>query len=313
VVGACAAALHYFNPGNNGGLSDFSVLWYGSKLLLAGVNPYEAIGPGLLVDLPWPLRYPAPALIAVAPLTLLPLGIASAAFVFISAALLAFGATCGGWYRLPLFASIPFLNAARVGQPSILITAAFFLPAINLIAALKPQASLPVVISSAKPKAWWYAVIGSVILGGLSFLVFPHWATEWLHILEQGGDFRPAILMPGGFLIALVLIRWRSEVSWLLFASACMPQTRYPYNALILLVVAATYHEGAALSLISSAGWLAAYGSLQTTRTRQAEIVMEAVLVGCCYLPAVLVILRRRSVDRGPFWLEAIRSRRGFR
>jgi hypothetical protein len=88
-----------------------------------------------------------------------------------------------------------------------------------------------------------------------------------------------------------------------------MPQTWYPYNALILLVVAYTYREACVLSLVSSAAWLIAYAFfVGEWRSEQTQRVLTLVLIGFCYLPAVIVVLRRPNHGTPPIWLKRFRS-----
>ena len=64
------------------------------------------------------MYYPAPALVTVIPFAILSVETAGAAFIFVSAALLAYGITSDGWYRLPVIASIPFMKGMiPIGRP----------------------------------------------------------------------------------------------------------------------------------------------------------------------------------------------------
>jgi len=310
-AGLVAAALHYFRAGGHGGLSDFSLLWYGSKLLSEGRNPYELIGPHLPINLPSNLYYPAPALIGVMPLVLFPVEVAGAVFVFISASLLAYAITADGWFRIPLLLSVSFFTAARLGQWSMLFTAAFFLPALGFFAIAKPQSSLPVLVASTTRRTLIFAIAGTIVLTAIAFLILPSWVSSWLGQVGSSEFFRAPILSIQGAFIALVLLRWRRAESWLVFSSACLPQTWYPYNALILMVVASTYREASALSLVASAGWLAAYalapGDLRSPETQS---MFRGVLIGLCYLPATILILRRDNSGPMPVWITAVRKLR---
>ena len=84
-----------------------------------------------------------------------------------------------------------------------------------------------------------------------------------------------------------------------------MPQTWYPYNALILLVVAATYREACVLSLISSAGWFVTYGFFAGEwRSAETQLVMQYALILFGYFPATFVVLRRPNSGPSPLWLQ---------
>ncbi|HEY0241954.1 MAG TPA: hypothetical protein VGC52_04770 [Gemmatimonadaceae bacterium] len=306
-IGLCGAGLHYFKPGPDGGLSDFSGLWYGADVLLGGGNPYEMIGPGERIDLPSNLYYPAPALVAVMPFLLFQADVAGTLFVFLSAALLAFGMTADGWYRIPMLVSVPFLTAARLGQWSTLMTAAVFLPALAFFSIAKPQASLPVLAGSKSRLTWLFAVAGALMMVALSFALLPSWLVAWTAEVAGSDYFSAPILSAGGVFIALVLFRWRRPEAWLVLMSACLPQTWYPYNALILLVVAATYREACVLSLVSSFAWIAAYyyapGEI---RSEETQAMFRNVFIASGYLPATIAVLRRKNERPSPVWLRAV-------
>jgi hypothetical protein len=54
VLAAMASAVNYFRAAEKGGISDFTPLWYGARMLLHGQNPYLLIGPHHLIDTPTP-------------------------------------------------------------------------------------------------------------------------------------------------------------------------------------------------------------------------------------------------------------------
>lgn len=311
LIASIAASMQYFVPAGGRSPSDFSPLWHGAKALLAGQDPYALIGPEKTLDLPSAVNYPAPALLLVSPLTVFPEILAGTLFVFISSALLAFGATRAGWQLLPIFPSIVFMTSARIAQWSILMTAVVFIPLLGFIGIAKPTASFPAIASSSRRSALVAAAAGFVVLVGASLLIAPSWPARWWAVVQDVDYFQPPILTLRGAAIALVLLRWRREEAWLVFLAACMPQTWYPYNGLMLLAVARTYREACFLSLLSSAGWLVCYqyfvGGFRSEETRFA---MQSCLIAVGYLPAVLLVLGRPNIGPGPAWLEWISSRR---
>jgi hypothetical protein len=309
IIAVTAASMHWFRGGVSGGASDFSMLWYGAKALLAGDNPYALIGPGRQIDLPSTLFYPAPALAAVIPFTVIPYEIAGALFVLISAWLLAFGATKDGWQLLPIFPSVVFLSTARLGQWSILITASLFIPSLAFFAIAKPQGFLPVILSSRKRGTWIASAIGAIALLAISFMLFPHWVEAWWAQLGTTDYFSAPIASWRGIAIATLILRWRRSDAWLVLVAACMPQTWYPYNGLILLCVATTYREASVLSLLSSAGWFAAFLFLSAGfRSPETRVGFESILIALGYLPATILVLRRSNTGPGPAWLERLRK-----
>src|SRR5215203_5787581 len=193
-IGVIAAIVHFMAAANSGGLSDFSSVWFGSSVLRAGENPYLLIGPQRTIGLPWPMYYPVPALIAVMPLTVFSFPIASAIFVFASAALLGFGATRDGWQLLPMFPSIGFLTSAQTGQWSIITTAAVFLPWLAALSAAKPPAALPVLGSTTERSTFIAALAGGIVLVALSFALFPGWIGFWIDSVQGVKDYQSPIL-----------------------------------------------------------------------------------------------------------------------
>lgn len=314
VIGSLAALLNYFRAAEKGGFSDFTSLWYGARMLLEGRDPYQLIGPDKLVHMPTPVFYPVPAFVTVMPLTLVSFHVAGAIFIFISAVLLAWGATQDGWHRLPIFPSVAFLTSAQLGQWSILMTAALFIPSVALIAAAKPQSSAAIVGSSASRLSLLASLVGGVVLVGFSFVLMPHWFTEWRQMVGSTAYFVAPIARTGGIAIALVLLRWRRSDAWLVLIAACLPQTWYPYNGLLLLSVAETYREACALSLFSSAVWMVVYllipGEMRTDQTRE---FWGTLLVASSYLPATLLVLRRPNEGPSPWWLSTFRSLKGLK
>lgn len=310
-IAVAAAAMHYFGPSPSGP-SDFTALWHGARALLERADPYALIGPGKSIDLSSPLYYPAPALVAVAPLTILRQEIASTLFVSVSAWLLAFGATRNGWQLLPLFPSVAFMTSARLGQWSIIMTAALFIPQLAFLSAAKPQASLPVLASSERKTTWIAAVAGAIVLCGLSFFLFPGWPSSWIHGLRQSEYFTPPLFTLAGIPIALVLLKWRRSEAWLVFTAACLPQTWYPYNGLILLAVAGTFMEASLLSLTASLGALYAYAFLPGEwRSEERRVAFQNVLIAFSYLPATIAVLKKPSPAQEPVWLRTVRGLAG--
>lgn len=113
---------------------------------------------------------------------------------------------------------------------------------------------------------------------------------------------RPPLTQTGGFLIPLVLLRWRRKEAWLIMAMALLPASWGWYNVVALITVAATWHEAIALSALSTAGSLISgfipMGDLDTFYR-----VTGAMLVASAYLPAVAVVLKRPNKGETPFWV----------
>jgi hypothetical protein len=304
VVATAAAAVHYFRAAEHAGHSDFATVWYGARLLLQRQNPYLLIGPGKPFEMPSPPYYPAPAFVAVIPLTLLSAHWASTVFIFLSAGLLAYGSTRESWHLLPVLPSVSFLTSAQLGQWAILFAAALYFPAISALAVVKPQNSVPVIAAARESRPLLFAVTGGAVLTAATFIFLPHWLSDWSRLVRQSHDFAVPLFQYTGVVVAAVLVRWRRPEAWLVLVAACVPQTWYPYNGLLLLLVAQTYHEACVLSLVSSAAWVAAaLLSDGPARSPQVRSAQEAALIFGCYLPAAIAVIRRPNEGPPPFFL----------
>lgn len=290
---------------------DFSLVWFGARSLLHGVDPYPLVGPGLTFPLDYSLLYPATAFVAAMPLAVLPQAAAVTAFVWISTALLVYAMTADSWHRLPMLVSLTFMFNVTAAQWTILLTAAVYIPALCFFVLAKPQAGVPIVGSAGDPRAWIALAAGGLVLVGVSLLLLPSWPAEWLGLVSQrSGHMRPPILRPGGPLIALVLLRWRRREAWLVFTMACVPQTWDWYNVLPLLTVAATYREAYVLSLVSTiGGFIAVYLAMQIQSQDELLRLGGATAVVFAYLPAVIAVLRQSTETEMPSWLSHLRRR----
>lgn len=305
VVALVTFQLHQVGASLEGYRGDFDQVWHASRAVLRGVDPYSVVGPGLEYSMGFPLYYPMPALVAALPLALLPLALARSLFVTLSAGLLAWGITREGPGRLWIFASGAFLGAVAGTQWSPLLTAALLVPLLAPLTVVKPN--LAVAFGAAGPERRYYvaAIAGGSLLVGASFLLDPGWIAAWLSALRGAPHFTPPILLPGGFLVLAALFRWRRAEARLIVAMACIPHTTLPYETLPLLLVPRGWKEGATLATLSfvhfvlqfpldvrlptgDPGAMAAFADW--TRT------MGSLGVALVYLPATLMVLRRRNV-----------------
>src|SRR5687768_6262295 len=74
-------------------ISDFDQVWLGATALLNGADPYVLMGPGMVFHMDYPVLYPLTAFVAAMPFTILPQGLATLAFIFVSTFLMAYGIT----------------------------------------------------------------------------------------------------------------------------------------------------------------------------------------------------------------------------
>lgn len=278
--------------------SDFSAVWIGARCLLDGTNPYLVVGPGRALDWPWPVRYPAPAFVAALPLALMSEWAASVVFVAGSAFLLAFGMTRESWHRIPALASGPFLLAAGAGQWSPLFTASWFIAPLAVIFAIKPTSGLAAFLYSPTKEHRFYALAGGAVLVAISFAFLPAWPVHWMDRIETSGDYAMPLLQRAGWLIPLVLLRWRDRSAWVVFLLAIVPQAHSIYDVLPLLVlVPRSYREAIFLSAASSIGFMLMILPENNGAPYYATVGMLRNFT--CYLPAVIVVLNRARALEG--------------
>ena len=295
LIGLAACALFQITWGvQPQGHSDFSVVWNGARIFLAGGNPYAAIGPGReLAFYYYELHYPASTLVAIAPFTLLSERSADFVFVFTSAFLLAYGATRENWNRVWLFPSSAFVIAARTGQWTPLIASAYFLPWMAAVVCLKPSNGLPVLIVQ-KRRAVIAASIVTAVLLAIAFAIDPGWPRRWLSTVSGSWEFVSPVARLGGFLLLLALLRWRQREARFLFVLSLVPAVSSWYEALLPMLVARTKRETQFLSLTSSIGYLLLIPlALSSPTSEVSTFTVGRMMIAFCYLPALLVVLRR--------------------
>lgn len=271
---------------------DFEFWWRGSRLLLAGIDPYVQV-PGTP---PWPLPdrlfYPLPTLLLSAPVA--PLSLAAAGAVAMGAAVgaLAYALTRNGWWRLWALASPAFVMALKVGQWSPLLCVAALVPALGGLAVVKPTLGAAVLAY----RLDWRGALAAAALAAASLAVLPAWPREWLANLRYV-DSHPAPVATWGAFALLGLLRWRQPEARLLVAMACVPQLLYFADQLPLALVARTPSEAkflAGCGIAAWAGWM--------FRLAPGDYyVLDAApwVLGGVYLPALLVVLRRPNAREG--------------
>ena len=221
--------------------SDLDQILAAARYFVHGMNPYTHVGPGLESPWPWPMYYPAPALVIAMPLTLLSNATAHIVFAAVSAALLAFAISRRSEnHQLLLFASTAFVNAAVRTQWAPLLMVAFLWPAFGFVYAAKPN--IGAALWGAKPTR--AAVVGSLVLIAVSFALEPKWVTDWLRASPMSPHLKPAVLYPWGWLLVLAAFRWRQREARMLLFFSLVPQTLAEYAALPLFLVTRTRREG---------------------------------------------------------------------
>lgn len=271
--------------------SDFAQLWAAAGGWLAGKNPYSIVGPGRAFDWLFPLLYPFPAVLVAVPFSFLTLRAADAAFVGLSSGALAWSLTRTRIAnpQLLVFASLSFTNAVLTSEWSPVLVAAALTPALGALLAVKP--TIGAMLFAAYPRR--QTAIFAAVFVAISLVLLPTWPRDWIAGLHTAVHMTPPILLPGGFLLALVALRWRRPEARLLAAMACVPHTPILYETVPLFLVVESLWEGVALLVLTFAAGLLIHrgGALASFDTGMAASARW--LLWLVYLPAMVMILVR--------------------
>ncbi len=277
--------------GPHGSAHDFAYYWVAARALLHGENPYLAVQPGGIYNFKEGFLYPLPAAIIVIPFALIPDPIVAAAcFIAVSTGLLVWGVTRNGYSRLPILGSFSFFWAASSGQFAPLIVAATLIPWLGFSVVAKPNLGVASIAHGFSRRG----VIGAAGILLLSFIVRPSWASEWLAATSHrtAGNYTIPLLLPGGFVMLLALLRWRRPEARMLVVLACIPQSMLFYDQLLLWLVPATLIESASLGILSFIGWSIARHYVGDSTAEVSRAFAPAILYSI-FIPCLLMILRR--------------------
>ena len=313
LVAALAAAAAYGTSVGESVPRDFDQVGYAAGALLEGRNPYAEIGPGRAFH--WdPFYYPLTAPVAILPLAWLPRPLLNAAFTFIGAALFGWVLTRRGLGFLVFFASAAALHTATVVQWSWLFAASAGLPVVGLIFAAKP--TLGAAMFAARPS--WWPIFGGALLLTISLAFQPDWLIHWraaLNTTTFGDDpsartpYLSPLTRPGGVVVLLALLRWRRPEARLVAALGAIPQSPFLYETVPLFLVARSWSQAAALTVLSWVAWtIMAYSGPFDSRLPR-YLTYSSVILWCMYLPCVLLVLRRPNEGRVPAWLDGTLTR----
>ena len=274
--------------------SDFGQVWFGARTLLAGGNPYEAIGPGRAFEWDYPLFYPVTALVAIAPLTWLPLRVAEALFAGVGAGLLAWGITRRELRnpQLLVFLSGAMIAAMQLAQWSAFLTAAALMPSLGFLFACKPTLGLAFLVAFPSRRALILAASFALV----TVAIWPWWVPSWVATLSELKHTAP-VMRPGGLLLLLAALKWRRPDARLLTALACVPQTFSLYDAVPLFLIVTTFEEGLVLvGLMFLAGQLSAAAA----GGPDYDWWMMVTSLWLVYMPCLVMTLRRPNVAEPP-------------
>ena len=270
--------------------SDFELIWVGARALLSGADPYAVVP---ATGTHYPLYYPLTAIVVGIPFAGLPFDWARLLWAAVSGSAFAWAALRYGRGLPTALLSANFLNAVIQGQWSPLLVAAAVLPALSWLLAAKP--SIGAALFAAFPSR--RAVIGGLALLAISLALSPTWPLRWLESARVSVHMSP-IASPGGFILLLALLRWRTPEARLLVGLACVPQIIGLYDTLPLFLIPKTRWQGYGLAGLS---YVAAFGQV-VAAPRLPGMPLETMLAArwpfiffCLYLPALVMVLVGRK------------------
>jgi hypothetical protein len=270
---------------------DSMIFWTAGRALLEGGDPYAAV---LGLGTGYPLFYPIPAVLVVAPFAWLPWPMFHLVISGLSGFALGWAAERYGRGLAVGVLSAGFAEAMVEGQWSPLLTAAAVLPALGALWAAKP--TIGAALFAAFPSR--RAALGAVALVGAGTLVWPSWPWDWSHALRLSNHVAP-ILQPGGFLLLLAATRWRRPEGRLLVGLALVPQTAALYETLPLFLIPSTRRQaylmavGSYLAAVLGGLWAPGGPGTELGATFAARWPFVAVLV---WLPALVMVLRQPNL-----------------
>jgi hypothetical protein len=284
---------------------DFTYPWRAAQALRAGVNPYEAIQPVPGSKFPFTnvLAYPLTAVLVVMPFVNVHADVAAAVFEGVGFALAAYGLLSLATWRLLMLVSAPAAWAISNGQWAPLLVGAALLPWLGGLLACKP--TIGAALFSWRPDR--RIVLGGMLLVVICFAMQPTWLADWIDVTRRNPDvprYVPPIRMLGGPVLALALLRWRRPEARLLFCLACVPQNVFFSDQLTLLLI-----PQSAVELSVGVVWTHVLERLAVlAHPPNGDLIVTKIwapyILWGLYVPALLLVLRRRNEGPVPPWLE---------
>lgn len=285
---------------------DIDQAWVSARALLHGQDPYTLVGPehGNAYRLFYPLTFAIIAL-PIAPFHLDP---ARLLFVAGTAALLGYVLGKHRPELWPALVGLPFLIACRSAQWSPLLTSAMLLPPLGFVAAAKPTIGLAMLAGSRSRRAAVMLVAGCLVVGVISVMIDPAWPLKWRDALRTAHHLRPLILHPGGWLMLLLLIRWRDPDARLVLTLSVVPITGPFYDILPAVLVARTWQQCALLSVCTlAAGIIGPFLAPTTADFAQLAWINGHAVLWAGLMPAGAIVLLRDP--RVATWLRRISAK----
>ena len=293
VAGAYEARLSLLMPHFG---TDFDPVRLGARLLLHGETPYS-IGPGRVHPWNFPLLYPLPAVLLAIPFAALPIVWARVAFVGLTSGALAYVVTRVAWWPLLVFASGAWLQAAGLAQWSPILLAAWYVPALGLVVAAKPNVGLASIAGARSRSAALFMLAQCAAIVVVSFAVHWSWFAEWRQSIVGQPHIRPLAASWLGAPLLVAAIRWRRPEARLLLALSVLPQNPSLYEGVLLFAIPNSAVQALMLATLSwfvePLSGVLLHGTTFADSARASGIAMCLLM----YLPSLVAVLSRANHD----------------
>ena len=140
----------------------------------------------------------------------------------------------------------------------------------------------------------------------MTVAIWPCWPREYLSELalrEKANYTTPLLLFPGPVLLA-ALLRWRRPEARLLFVMACAPQNLGWYDQVPLPVIPGTFRQVLIFSLLSYVPLFLVPFVRDPASTTHSYEILSRMVICACYIPCLIVVLRRTNEGEVPAVLE---------
>jgi len=258
-----------------------------ARAYLAGSDPYAAVP---AARFPFELYYPFPAVLLAVPFVAMPDAFARVAWASCTGAAFAWGVRGSG--RAAAL-SATFAVCLVLGQVAPALMGVAGIPWLGFLLAAKP--SIGLALFAAYPSR--RTLISGAAFVVLSLALMPEWPLRWLHALGTMPQHAP-VVMPGGALLLLGFLRWRTPEGRLIGTLSLVPHGAY--DAVVLFLACRTLRQGLVLAALS---WVGAFVSgwlwPHTPAGGMPHSGRWLVSLVSLYLPALLLVLRQ-PVDAPP-------------
>jgi hypothetical protein len=138
----------------------------------------------------------------------------------------------------------------------------------------------------------------------IASLFLPAWLQDWLRLVQSAPYFTVPLFRMGGPLLLLSLMRWRRPEARLLLALSVMPQNMVIYETLPLFLIPQTLRESIVMVTLNNLAFAFMTLVIGTPRSPAENFYNGDALVALCYLPCLVMILRRPNEGSVPAWVD---------